>query len=182
MEWKNPTGRIENEWYSNICRLKICPSFTFVPHLDALQWRHDERDGVSNQQPHDCLFNRLFRRRWKKTWKLRVTGLCEGNSSVTGEFPSQRARNAENVPIWWRHHVSDQKMLPSHADWDRVSAGNVTLVTITGRTILGSYIARHQAVNKILLTYLLLTYLLLTTYLLFITYLITYLISYLIIY
>ena len=23
----------------------------------------------------------------------------------TGEFPAQRASNAENVPIWWRHHV-----------------------------------------------------------------------------
>ena len=26
---------------------------------------------------------------------LRVTGLCEGNSPVTGEFPAQRASNAE---------------------------------------------------------------------------------------
>ena len=33
-----------------------------------------------------------------------VTSLCEGNSLVTGEFPSQRASNAENVSIWWRHH------------------------------------------------------------------------------
>ena len=31
-----------------------------------------------------------------KTSKLRVTGLCEGNSPVTGEFPAQRASNAEN--------------------------------------------------------------------------------------
>ena len=40
----------------------------------------------------------------KKTPKLRVTGLCEGNSPVTGEFPTQRASNAENASIWWRHH------------------------------------------------------------------------------
>ena len=41
----------------------------------------------------------------KKTSKLRVTGLCEGNSPVTDEFPAQRAAsNAENVSIWWRHH------------------------------------------------------------------------------
>ena len=32
-----------------------------------------------------------------KTSKLRVTGLCEGNSPVTGEFPAQRACNEENV-------------------------------------------------------------------------------------
>ena len=41
----------------------------------------------------------------KKTSKLRVTGLCAGNSPATGEFPTQKASNAENVSIWWRHHV-----------------------------------------------------------------------------
>ena len=41
----------------------------------------------------------------KKTSKLRVTGLCEGNSPVTGEFPVQRASNTENVSTWWRHHA-----------------------------------------------------------------------------
>ena len=45
------------------------------------------------------------RRRSKKTSKLWVTGLCEGNSPVTGEFPAQRASNAENVSIWCRHHA-----------------------------------------------------------------------------
>ena len=69
-----------------------------------LGWRHNERDGVSNHQPHDCLLNRLFGRRSKKTSKLRVTGLCAGNSPGTGEFPAQMASNAENVSIWWRHH------------------------------------------------------------------------------
>ena len=69
----------------------------------ALRWRHNESDGVLIHQPHDCLLGRLFRRRSKKTSKLRVTGLCEGNSPVTGEFPAQRASNAENVSIWWRH-------------------------------------------------------------------------------
>ena len=42
--------------------------------------------------------------RSKKTSKVRVTGLCVGNSRVTGEFPAQVADNAENVSIWWRHH------------------------------------------------------------------------------
>ena len=58
---------------------------------------------VSNRQPHDCLLNRLFRRRSKKTSKLRVTGLCEGNSLLTGEFPAQRASKADSVIICWRH-------------------------------------------------------------------------------
>ena len=70
-----------------------------------LPWRHNERDGVSNHQPHDCLLNHLFRRRSKKTSKLRVTGLYEGNSPVTGEFPAQSASNVEYVSVWWRHHA-----------------------------------------------------------------------------
>ena len=70
-----------------------------------LQWRHNARDSVSNHQPHDCLLNRLFRRRSKKTSKLRVTGLCTGNSPATGEFPAQMASNVENISIWWRHHA-----------------------------------------------------------------------------
>ena len=36
----------------------------------------------------------------QKTPKLRVTGLCVGNSPG----PAQRASNAENVSIWWRRH------------------------------------------------------------------------------
>ena len=43
--------------------------------LIPLQWRHNGRDSVSNHQPLDCLLNRLFRRRSKKTSKIRVTGL-----------------------------------------------------------------------------------------------------------
>ena len=74
--------------------------------MDSLRRRHNDRDSVSNHQPHDCLLNRLFRRRSKKTSKLRVTGLCAVNSPGTGEFPAQMASNAENVSIWWRHHVT----------------------------------------------------------------------------
>ena len=71
--------------------------------FNTLHWRHDGRDCVSNHQPHDCLPNRLFRRRSKKTSKFRVTGLCAGNSPR----PTQMASNAENVSIWWRHHDSE---------------------------------------------------------------------------
>ena len=70
----------------------------------TLLWRHNERDSVSNNQRLYCQLNNLFRRRLKITSKLRATGLCAWNSPVTGEFPAQRASNAENVSIWWRHH------------------------------------------------------------------------------
>ena len=104
--------------YSNWCLcidIHLCTwwySFPFffskLAFIVALQWRHNERDGVSNPQPHDCLLNCLLSRRSKKASKLRVTGLCEGNSPMTGEFPAQRASNAENVFIWWRHHEFSQ--------------------------------------------------------------------------
>ena len=75
----------------------------FIDHI-PLQWRHNECDGISDHQPHDCLLKCLFRCRSKKTSKLCTTGLCEGNSLVSGEFTAQRASNTENVSIWWHHH------------------------------------------------------------------------------
>ena len=80
-----------------------------------LQWGHNGRDGFSNLQPHDCLLNRLFRRRSNKTSKLRVTGLCAGNSPgpvnsphkwpVTRKmFPFDDVIMAESVPMPWPHH------------------------------------------------------------------------------
>ena len=35
----------------------------------------------------------------EKISKLRVTGLCEGNSPVTSKFPAHMASNAKNVSI-----------------------------------------------------------------------------------
>ena len=34
-----------------------------VTHVIVLQWRHNERDRVSNHRPLEYLLNRLFRRR-----------------------------------------------------------------------------------------------------------------------
>ena len=67
--------------------------------ISTLQWRHNERDGFLNHQRLDYMLNCWFRRRSKKTSKHRVTGLCEGNSPVTGEFPQQKASDAENVSM-----------------------------------------------------------------------------------
>ena len=69
-------------------------------------------DDVSNspmyrlQWLHRCFLSRLFWCRSKKISKLRVTGLCAGNSPGTDEFPAQRASNAENVSIWWRQQFA----------------------------------------------------------------------------
>ena len=78
----------------------------------TLQWRHNGCDCVSKHQPCDYLLNCLFRHRSNKTSKLHVTGLCVWNSEVTGEFPAQKASNAENVSIWWRHHDQQYNVCP----------------------------------------------------------------------
>ena len=89
--------------------------------LNPLRWRHNGCGSVSNHQPHHFLLNRLFKRRSKKTSKLRVTGLRVGNSPGTGEFPAQMASNAENVSIWWRHHADLCRYMTSinHKAWKR---------------------------------------------------------------
>ena len=55
-------------WY--ICRFELTP------------WLAAVRCGVSSHRRLDCLLNRLFMRRSKKTQKPRVTGLCGGKPSV----------------------------------------------------------------------------------------------------
>ena len=50
----------------------------------SLQWRHNERYGVSNHQHHDCLLNRLFKAQIKENMKAsRHWPLC-------GEFNGDR--------------------------------------------------------------------------------------------
>ena len=84
---------------SLICDVRFNKWTSRERRKSSLHWFHNELDGVSDHQPHDCLLTCLFRQRPKKTSKLRVTGLCGGNSPGTSEFPAQKASNAENVSI-----------------------------------------------------------------------------------
>ena len=132
MCWLCEMGRNESETNSlcyfsskhmHTCIASVAEGMVLVPrplepsgyheprYSTSLQWCHNEHDGVSNHQPRDCLLSRLFMRRSKKTSKFRVTGLCEGNSPGAGEFPAQRASNAENISIWWHHHVHDKCLI-----------------------------------------------------------------------
>ena len=73
----------------------------------TLLWHHNELAGVSNHQPRDCLFNVYSRADQTKNIKApRHWPFC-GEFTGTGEFPAQRASNAANVSIWWRHHEND---------------------------------------------------------------------------
>ena len=59
----------------------------FIPLTKSLQWRHNERNGVSNHLRFECLLSRLFRRKLKKISTLCITALREGNPPVTGWIP-----------------------------------------------------------------------------------------------
>ena len=87
----SPTYDTLIEWFSTVCGLSFNMAhrkgmcYLWLIYRGpfgtiSLHWRHNGRDCVSNHQPHDCLLSRLFRRRSKKTSKLRVTGPCAGNS------------------------------------------------------------------------------------------------------
>ena len=73
----------------------------------------------------------------RKISKLRVTGLCEGNSPVTGEFPAQRASNAENVSIWWSHHIVFNGAAKESEIYNPKKSA---LVSHDGRTIVTQYV------------------------------------------
>ena len=72
-------------------------------------------DGVSNYQPHHCLLNRLFGRRSRKASKLRVTGLCAGNSpgpvNSPHKGPVTRKMVTVDDPIMAWHSVESPSMV-----------------------------------------------------------------------
>ena len=73
--------------YTAYCQICLCPWQMLNVRVSLFWWRHNDHDSVLNHQPQDCLLNRLFRRRSKKTSKLRVTGLCVGNSPLPVNSP-----------------------------------------------------------------------------------------------
>ena len=76
----------------------------------TLQWRHNERDSVSNHQPHDCLFNCLLRRRSKETSKLRVAGIC---GEITGDrwIPHTKGHREAGWPVIFLQTTNPLSML-----------------------------------------------------------------------
>ena len=65
----------------------------------VLERRHNKRDGVSNHRRLDCLLDRLFRRRSKKTSKLHVTGLCGGIHWWPINSPHKRPVTRKTFPF-----------------------------------------------------------------------------------
>ena len=57
-------GKKMKSWNSMICNTSTSGNHHKIKTIThsglitcTLQWRHNERDGVSNHQPHDCLLN-----------------------------------------------------------------------------------------------------------------------------
>ena len=74
------------------------------------------------------VYSTVYSRVDQRKYQLRVTGFWEGNSPVTGEFPAQRASDAENVSIWWRHHAASLAFVGGIPRWpvDSPHKGSVT--------------------------------------------------------
>ena len=70
---------------------------------------------IASQSPASRLFTQPFiQMQIKENIKAsRHWPLC-GEFTGTGEFPAQRASNAENISIWWRHHDEHQADNKSH--------------------------------------------------------------------
>ena len=86
-------------WFLTTILWILCWLIYWDKLQDALQLRHNDHDGVSNHQAHGCLLDRLFRRRSKKTSKLRVTGLCVGNSPGLVNSPHKGPVTRKMLPF-----------------------------------------------------------------------------------
>ena len=124
-------------WYSSSCArfhkitLIATSGYVFMP----LQWRNNDHDGVSNHQPHGCLLSRLFRRRSKKTSKLRVTGLCAGNSPGPVNSPYKKPVTRKMFPFddvimpWRRHGMEKLSVLLAFCEVNISVTGGCTSFT-----------------------------------------------------
>ena len=120
----------------------------------SLQWHHNESDGVSNQQPHDCLLNRSFRRRSLKQQSSASLAFVRG---IHGWPVNSPHKGPEHVSIWWRHHVmikyKHDFMLPErHSAW--LGSTHCGMVMPYGDIELGQHWLRawfvawwHQAIT-----------------------------------
>ena len=101
----------------------------------SLHWRHNDQDGVSNQQPHGCLLNRLFRCKSKKTSNLRVTGLCAGNSPGPVNSPHKGPVTRKMNPfddVIMDPVIFKWLLTPVQHQGPRVTLWRITITMITG--------------------------------------------------
>ena len=67
--------------------------------IHPIQWRHNERDGVSNYRRPHCLLSCWFRWRSKKTSKLCATGFLRGIHLWPVNYPYKRLVTQKMFPF-----------------------------------------------------------------------------------
>ena len=94
-------------WYKSYCT-SIATHYRQIYNLaetylgSSLQWRRNDHDGVSNGVSIVCstVCSGANQRKHQSSASLAfVTGIISW-------IPTQRASNADNVAIWWHHHVA----------------------------------------------------------------------------
>ena len=95
---------------SQVLYLQREHSVTSNSFMKTSQWRHNERDRVASQITsltivYSTVYSGVDQRKHQRSALLAFVRRI--HPSVTGEFPAQKASNAENISIWWRHHIYD---------------------------------------------------------------------------
>ena len=86
---------LNNPLYFNWMRWCVMNGWRLVCwYYTTLQWLHNGRGSISNYQPHDCLLNRWFRRRYKKHQSSAslafVRGIHRGQVNSPHKWPVTR--------------------------------------------------------------------------------------------
>ena len=103
----NPNQQERNIWMAPQISFAVSYFRRWKLHT-SLQWRHNERGGVSN---HPLIAQLLVHAKVKENIKApRHWPLC---GEFTGDrwIPRTKSSNAENASIWWRHHAQLAKYL-----------------------------------------------------------------------
>ena len=82
--------------------------------MHSLEWRHNEPDGVSNHQPHDCLLNRNSDSDQRKDQSSASLAFVRGFHWWPVNSPQKEPGKRKLFPfddvilltnIWWGHHM-----------------------------------------------------------------------------
>ena len=82
---------------------RLCENMDYNASMQGISHRPFDR---RLKWPASRLFTKPFvQAKLKENTKAPRHWSLWGNSPVTGEFPAPGGSNAENVSIWWRHHL-----------------------------------------------------------------------------
>ena len=132
-----PDHYLENTWkeflqslYTDFWRLEKLRVYPTDPHqLSAAGWSRIFRVFASKYHYSDVIMSTMASQITSVSIVYSTVGpgadqrkhqssaslaFCGGNSPVAGEFPPQKASNAENAYIWWRHHDATVLFFMSH--------------------------------------------------------------------